>query len=138
MKEPPPDVAAVYADFPAAPRRALLALREVILRTAAALPEVGELTETLKWGEPSYLPKANRVGTTVRIAWKEKTPDQVAMFVHCQTNLIDTFRTRFPELRYEGNRAVVFDVVGPLPEEVVAECVEMALTYHLAKRRRAS
>lgn len=135
---PPPDVAAAFAAFPDASRQQLLALRDLILETAAALPEVGEIEETLKWGEPSYLPKANRVGTTVRIAWKEKTPDQVAMYVHCQTNLVDTFRTRFPELRCDGNRAVLFDVGAPLPVDALAACVEMALTYHLTKRRRAS
>ena len=132
--EPAPEVAAVLATYPDDARARMLELRRLILQTAAAIPEVGPLTETLKWGEPSYLTEKSRSGTTVRIAWKAAAPERYALYVHCQTNLVDTFRTRFPELDYDGNRAVVFDVNAELPEAAVTECISMALTYHLDKR----
>jgi len=45
-----PAVAAVFAAYPARVRAKLLALRRLILETAAKTPGVGALEETLKWG----------------------------------------------------------------------------------------
>ena len=39
-----------------------------------------ELEETLKWGEPSYLVKK---GSTIRMDWKSKAPNQYAMYFKC-------------------------------------------------------
>lgn len=47
-------VAAKFESYPPAVRRKLLALREAVFRTAASMPEIGEIEETLKWGEPAY------------------------------------------------------------------------------------
>ncbi len=131
---PEAEVARVFATYPDDARQRLLQLRQLIFNTAAAHPDVGPLTETLKWGEAAYLTEKSKSGTTIRIAWKASAPTSYAMYVHCQTNLVDTFRTRFPELSYEGNRAVVFDLDAPLAEEAAAGCISMALTYHLDKR----
>jgi Domain of unknown function (DU1801) len=112
-------------------RRKLLALRELILRTAATTKGVGELEETLKWGEPAYLTSASRSGTTVRIAWKPARPTEYAMYFNCQTSLVDTFRSLFPgEFRFEGNRAIVFAESDVVPVDALAFCIAAALTYH--------
>ncbi len=111
-------------------------LRALILETAASLDEIGPLTETLKWGEPAYLTEKTKSGSTIRFAWKASAPSQYALYFNCQTTLVDTFRTLFPELQFEGNRAMVFNVEEPLPEDAVATCIELALTYHSRKRRR--
>ena len=71
---------------------------------------VGELEETLKWGEPSYLTTESKSGTTIRIDWKPKHPNQYAMYVNCKTTLVDTYRSLFPELTYEKNRAIIFGI----------------------------
>jgi hypothetical protein len=47
---------ATFEKYPVRSKTALLALRELIFETAAELPKVGELVETLKWGEPAYYP----------------------------------------------------------------------------------
>ena len=125
----------VLNSYPPAAKKKILRLRKLILGRAERLDEVGEIEETLKWGEPSYLTR-NKSGSTIRIAWKEKTPDQYAMYLNCQTTLVDTYRTLFPELVYEGNRAVVFDVKGRLPLPEVTRCIDMALMYHADKKRR--
>jgi hypothetical protein len=124
-----------FDTFPDAPRAKLLELRELILRVAAANPAIGELEETLKWSEPAYLTTDTGAGTTVRIGWKPVKPEVCAVYVHCQTTLIDSYRGLFPELNFQGNRAVEVPVDQPLQTDALAHCIEMALTYHLDKRR---
>ena len=132
----------VYAQFPPPARRALKQLRQLIYATAAADPRIGALTETLKWGEPAFLTNGSKTGTTVRCGWKAKAPQEIAMYVHCQTNLIETFRTLYPQderddaLRFDGNRAIVMSLAQPLPEEPLKRMIHAALTYHLNKARK--
>ena len=125
-----PAVAAAFDACPLKARQRLLTVRGLILRMAARNAAIGPLTETQKWGEPAYLTEATRSGTTLRIAWKAKTPDHYALYVNCRTSLIDTYRTLFADLRFEGHRAVVFDVGRPVPRDIVSQCAELALTYH--------
>lgn len=134
-----PDVARVLRSYPPTIRARLLDLRALILETAAATEGVGPLTETLKWGEPAYLTEATGSGTTIRIAWKASAPTCYALCVHCQTTLIGQFRTLFADaLRFDGNRAVVFEESEALPEGPVSMCIAMALTYHLDRKRGAA
>ncbi len=49
-----PAVADVFNNYPPEMRKKLLFLRALIFETAAEL-DVGEIEETLKWGEPSYI-----------------------------------------------------------------------------------
>ena len=101
-----------------------------MLETAAGIPEVGELEEALRWGEPAYLTPSG-TGSTIRLGPVRGMSDEFALFFNCQTTLVETFRQWFPQgLRFEGNRSIVFRVDEPLPAEAVAECVEAALTYH--------
>lgn len=124
-------VAAKFDSYPPVARRRLLALRELVFRTARSHPEVGELEETLKWGEPAYVTK-NGAGSTVRMDWKSKTPDRYAMYFHCQTNLVASFREMFPDdLKFEGNRALLFELGERIPLDALSVCIAAALTYHL-------
>lgn len=133
-----PAVARVFAGYPASPRRALLALRELIFETARHTEGVGAIEETLKWGEPAYLTARSGSGTTIRIAWKPRAPDRYALYVHCQTDLIETFRTLFPEeFEFEKNRAMVMRVADDPSPAALAHCIGAALTYHLRKRSPA-
>ncbi len=129
-------VAEKFDAYPPAMRRKLLALRRLIFETAANIEHVGELEETLKWGEPAYVTTATGAGSTVRIDWKKARPTQYAMYFNCRTDLVSTFRTLFPtELKYEGNRAIVFDEHESVPAEAVVFCISAALTYHRDKDR---
>lgn len=116
-------------------RRQLLALRKIILSSAATIEALGGVKETTKWAQLSYLPKKSRVGTTIRI--DQHDDEHIAMYVHCQTTLIQTYKTLFPELTYAGNRGVLFAVKKTLPRGEIAICVEAALTYHLRKKQAA-
>jgi hypothetical protein len=133
-----PAVDAVFSAYPKALRTKLLALRRLILETAAATAGVGELEETLKWGQPSYLTTATKSGSTIRIDALKAGANQYAMFVHCQTDLVATFRELYPkQLTYGGNRSVIFDADNDIPEDALRHCVALALTYHLNKRKSA-
>lgn len=128
------EVLAKFDTYPPHVRRKLLALRELVFRTAAATEGVGEIEETLKWGEPAYGTK-NKSGSTIRMDWKKNNPDRYAMYFHCQTNLVETFRTLFPQdFKFEGNRALVFALKDKVPQDSLVTCIAASFTYHLKKR----
>ncbi len=131
------EVTAVYESYPDLIRQRLLMLRQLILDTAVATPGVGEIVETLKWGQPSYLTVRPKSGTTIRIDAYNVQQQQIALFVSCQTSLIDSFRVKYPTLTYEGKRAIILDAQDDLPVESLRDCIEMALTYHRNKRVRS-
>ncbi len=124
-------VSEVFHSFPEPIRHKLFDFRELIFQTAAANGEVGGLEETLKWGEPSYLAKG---GSSVRLGWKDTTPDQCGIYFHCQTKLVDIFRALYGDLfSFEGNRAILFNINAPIPKEELQHCILLALTYHKRK-----
>jgi hypothetical protein len=128
------DVEETFGTYPPAIRKKLMALRKLIFKIATATPGVGSLEETLKWGEPAYLTSKSKSGSTIRIAWKNSRQSEYAMYFHCQTRLIETFRTLFPnEFRFEGNRAIIFDQDDDVPLDSLGFCIAAALTYHLKK-----
>ena len=95
MPDPiPENVAAAFNAAPKPLHPRLHDLRAIILAAATAT-DTAQLTETLKWGQPVYLP-AKKHGTTIRLGWKPDQPDTIGLYVHCQTTLIDQYRTRFP------------------------------------------
>jgi hypothetical protein len=127
-------VAEVFNHYPPTARRKLMTLRELIFQTAASTTGVGEIEETLKWGEPAYLTTKSKSGSTIRIDWKQSNPSHYAMYFHCQTNLVETFRTLFPEeFVFEGNRAIVFDISEDPATDSVSFCIAAALSYHRNK-----
>ena len=128
---------AVFAAYPPPVKAKLLALRRLILDTAKATKGVGAVEEVLKWGQPSYLTSESKSGSTIRIDQVKTEAGHVAVYFHCQTDLVPTFRELYPDLRYAGNRAILLDVRDRLPEAELRHCVALALTYHLRKRKPA-
>jgi hypothetical protein len=89
------------------------------------------LEETLKWGEPSYLTKN---GSTLRMDWKAKNPEQYALYFKCISRLVETFKLVFNNtLKYEGNRAIVFQLDDVIPTDIIKQCIKSTLTYHKIK-----
>jgi hypothetical protein len=132
-----PEVDSVFASYPARVRSKLLALRRLILEVAAATEGVGALEETLKWGQPSYLTPQTNSGSTIRIDRDKDDDSRYAMFFHCQTDLVATFREMYPDqFAFVGNRSIVFDAGKRIPERALRHCVSLALTYHLNRRGR--
>jgi hypothetical protein len=134
-----PAVDAVFDAYPKPVKARLLALRRLILDTAKTTKGVGAVQEALKWGQPSYLTTETKSGSTVRIDQIKSTPNRYAVYFHCQTGLVDTFRELYPELSFGGNRSILLDATNKIPEPELRHCVALALTYHLNKRKpRAS
>ena len=119
-----------FEEYPENARVRLVELRELILKISLDL-QLGEVEESLKWGEPSYSVKT---GSPIRIDWKLKTPNNYYLYFHCQTKLVDTFRELHGDvLRFQGNRAIELRLSDPLPEPEIKHCLELALTYHQRK-----
>ena len=126
-----PDVSLVFNNYPKDVRKKILHLRELIIDTANEIDEITSLEETLKWGEPSYLVKN---GSTIRIDWKQKSPDQYSMFFKCTSKLAPTFKSVYGNVfKYEGNRAIIFQIDEKLPETELKKCIRAGLTYHKVK-----
>ena len=130
-----PAVEAAFDAYPKPLKARLLALRRLIFDTARTVEGVGPLQETLKWGQPSYLTPTTKSGSTIRID-RMKSANQYAIYFHCQTNLVETFRELYPaELSYGGNRSIILNADDEVPEPALRHCVALALTYHLNKRK---
>jgi hypothetical protein len=129
-------VAAMFESYPKPVKAKLLALRKLILDTAKKTRGVGAIEEALKWGQPSYLTSESKSGSTIRIDQVKAVPDQYAVYFHCQTNLVETFRELYPDFSYSGNRAILLDAKAKLPEAELRHCVALALTYHSSKRKK--
>ncbi|MFI5003121.1 MAG: DUF1801 domain-containing protein [Reyranellales bacterium] len=129
-------VASVFKAYPAGVRAKLMSLRELVFDVATATDGVGRLTETLKWGQPSYLTAETGSGTTVRIDRLQKS-DGYAIYFHCQSGLVEQFRRIYPDtFRYEGKRAILFDSGDRVPLPALRHCVALALTHHARKKSR--
>ena len=106
-------------------------LRNLILEAASETEVVNKIEETLKWSEPSFVTKT---GSTIRIGWRENHPDQYAIYFNCKTKLVDTFRERYKNtFKFEGNRAIIFNMDENIPVEELKHCIELSLTYHSIK-----
>jgi hypothetical protein len=120
-------------------QNALLALRQLILDTAKTLPDVAPLEEALRWGQLSFLTSQSKSGSTIRIDAVPGEPTKYALYVHCQSGLIDEFRQRYPHnMRFVSQRSIEFSLGQPLPSPELQHCISLALTYHSRKKKGAS
>lgn len=129
------EVAAVFNSYPQKIKSKLLFLRQLIYDTAASIEGIGEIEETLKWGEPSYLTPKSKTGSTIRIAWKESQKEQYSIFFKCTANLVPAFKEKFPQkFNFGGNRSIDFNVNDDVPVKELKQCIALALTYHRNKK----
>ena len=125
-----PKVETIFSNYPKHVSNKMLILRNLIIETANEIG-ITQLEETLKWNEPSYLTKN---GSTIRIDWKSKTPEQYGMYFQCTSRLIPTFKTIHKNaFEFEGNRAIVFQLDKDIPVAPLKSCIKTALTYHNVK-----
>lgn len=129
-----PEIKARFDLFSSPHKKKLLFLRQIIFDTASQIKEVGKLTETLKWNEPSYVSSKPKIGSPIRIN-TIKNSDEYAMFFNCSTNLISTFKQVYPDtFHYNGSRAIIFNINEKIPIQELTHCISLALTYHLNKK----
>lgn len=120
-----------FAAYPPEIMPKIQRLRDLVLEVAAEKENIDHIEETLKWGEPSFLAKK---GSTIRMDWKEKKPDQYAMYFKCTSKLVPTFKEVFGDtFNYETTRAIVFALDEDIPEMELKVCIGLALEYHRLK-----
>lgn len=125
------EVDTIFNNYPESVRDKMYALRNLVIETAKASEDVTAIEETLKWGEPSFVTKH---GSTLRMDWKERSPDQYAMYFQCTSRLVETFKMTFPHLlEFEGKRAIIFQLDQNIPKEALKQCINAALNYHKVK-----
>ncbi|MDD9908761.1 MAG: DUF1801 domain-containing protein [Ahrensia sp.] len=130
----PADVAAQFDALAPQKREQALALREEILATAREHPQIGELSECLKWGEPAYLPARSGIGSTIRIA-PLKGSDEVALFFICTSGLMEEFRSLYPDaFNYHGDRALTLRNPIQHCRPALRHVIALALTSKLRRK----
>lgn len=130
MPSLPESVQFCIARWPA-PAQARFAELRVIVHRVAQQAEIGTLTETLKWGQPSWRAARPRVGSTLRCDWRDTNPNRLSLYVHCQTKLVETMRSLYPKaFAYKGRRALHMPLDQPMPSEAVDHCALLTLAYH--------
>ncbi|SFZ92717.1 protein of unknown function (DU1801) [Flaviramulus basaltis] len=126
-----PKVADIFNNYPKTVKEQMLQLRALVLKTASKIDGLEKLEEPLKWGEPSYITKN---GSTLRMDWKAKIPNQFAMHFQCSSKLVSTFKIIYKStFKFEGNRAIFFKLENEIPEDELINCISLALTYHKVK-----
>ena len=124
-----PDVQAAFDTAPPAAQKGMMDLRALIFTVAADLPEIGEISETLRWGQPAYI-TSKRAGASLRLG-VPKTGG-FALYTHCQTSLIANFATAFPNMdKVEGTRAIHFTDATQIDPIRHGMLIRSILTYHL-------
>lgn len=118
------------SQWPEPARRSFSTIRHIVLDVASRTG-VGTLEETLKWGQPSWLPRKKGVGATLRCNWSAKRPDHISLFVHCGSRIIEMIQPLYPtSFQYEGQRGLHMVLDDPLPIDAIDHCVALTLTYH--------
>lgn len=120
-----------FNSYPTYVKPKLNYLRELILEVASEDDLIHEIEETLKWGEPSYLVKK---GSTLRINWSPKKPEQYAIYFKCTSKLVTTFKEVYGNLfKYENTRAILFNFDDTIPNNELKQCIRVTLNYHRLK-----
>lgn len=124
-------VRAAFDAMPVPARDGCLQLRALIFAIADDLPEVPDVTEGLRWGQPAYLTPA-RIGSTIRLGLPKA--GGFAIYANCNATIISDFATAYPNWDViEGNRAVVFTDIKQIDPVRHGALIKSALTYHLRK-----
>lgn len=126
-----PEASKKFDAYPEAVKPKMDALRSLILETAEESEGIKEIEESLKWGEPSYRTKK---GSTIRIDWKEKSPDDYAVYFQCTSRLVPVFKEFYEHIfTFEKTRAIRFALNEEIPKKELKACIRMALHYHSLK-----
>jgi len=123
-----------YNSYPIEVQPIIIELRNLILEVANNDDDIDFIGEDLKWGEPSFLTKSS--GSTIRIDWKQKNPDNISLYVNCRTKLISIFKELYPEeFEYVDNRELRLPLKRKYSKKKLVNCIELALKYNLIKKK---
>lgn len=118
----------IKAYFDAAPPKdAMLMIRATLFALASDMPETQGLSETFKWGQPSYAPVSGS-GTPLRIG--QPKDGGFGLYVHCQTTVMSDFAALSPDAVFDGNRGILFRTATDLNVSVLTPLIRSAFLYH--------
>jgi hypothetical protein len=124
------EIQSLLDSYPEPARVYLIKIRDLI-HDIAEEESLGLITESLKWGEPSF---ASKKGSPIRMDWKAKHPDVVSIFFNCKTTLVETFKEVYGHsLQFAGSREIIISLEKPMPIQELRGCLAMALRYHELK-----
>ncbi len=122
----------VFDAYPEDIQDKCLFLRQLIFDVASQDSRIGPIDETLRWGEPTYIPSKTKSGAMVRLHHYASKPFDFALYFLCQTDLVHRFREMYPNtFRFSGNRSLQFMFEDELPVHDIKECVRMSFLYYL-------
>ncbi len=125
-------VAQVIEHYPPKAKAVFDDVRNIVISAAKDSGGIENTAETLKWGEPSYLADG---GSTVRMKWTEKQPDQFFLYFNCNSSLVETFKELYrDEFSFDSNRAISFPLDGEIPADALKHCISMCMQYHNLKK----
>lgn len=125
-----------YGRMHPANRETLETIRAMVFKVVETNPDIGTITETLKWGEPSYLTEQTKSGSTLRLS-ETRSDARPALFVNCKTTLADDIRELYPDtFEYRDNRALVLKSKPTGTEDDIKHAIALILTYHTRKKHR--
>ena len=105
-------------------------VRALIFLIAGETKGIGEIEESIKWGQASFATLHPKSGTPIRIAGDEQA-NTYSVYVPCLTSLISDFRETHPEMfEYHGKREIRFDAHAEFPKQELSLFVAAALTYY--------
>lgn len=105
-------------------------VRALIIRTAQETNGVGEIVESIKWGQASFATVRPKSGTPIRIGGNVEA-GTYSIYVPCSTSLISDFRETHPDMfDYHGNREIRLGLNAPLPKQELSLFLSAALTYY--------
>ena len=129
-----PEIQQIFECYSNDLRNRLLKIRNLIFKISEECEHVGKIDETIKWGVPSYVTYSPKSGTTVRMSGLNSSADKFGLYVHCQTTLISDFKLKYPNLNYDGTRAIIFNINDESSDDIIKHFLLFALTYHIRKK----
>jgi hypothetical protein len=76
---------------------------------------------------------AQQLKTSSSLSMLKSSESEDALFVHCQTTLIEAFQVAYPDLKYEKS-GVIFDSNQSIQADVIKQFIYLALSYHSRKK----
>ena len=122
-----------FMEFPKDKRKYLFELREMIFDVAKTDTRIGQISEELRWGDPSYITASSNSGSALRIGLFGES--KVALYFHCKTMLVERFKEQyFDTLEYSKNRAILIAPQSPPKDEILRNCIYASLVYKLQSK----
>lgn len=124
------EIKKTYYRFPKEMRKKMLEVRDIIFEVGKNNDKIGKITETLKWGEPTYQANNSKDGSPIKITHKKSINNNFSIYIISSTNLIDMFKELYPKTFYfNGNREIIINTDRKIPRKEISHCIELALRY---------